>query len=137
MRLQLANLRHPHLKTVAANGDGFVFRWIWAGSVSNLHSLCCILSTYILRIIVPEPNVCVCTHPFLLSALSLSSYLHIQGGKALLQLLYSYFSSLVRQPSLACLLHCSVSTVPSCLLSTCFVSTSMLSWHCSVMVNIS
>ena len=135
MRLQLDNLRHPHLKTVAANGDGFAFRWNWAGSISNLHSLCCILSIYILHIIVPEPNVCVYSHILLLSILSLSPYLHIQGGKALLQLLYPYFSSLVRQPSLACLLHCSVSTVPSCLLSTWFVSTSMLSWHCSVMVN--
>lgn len=78
----------------------------------------------------------VCTHTRLLSALSLSPYLWIQRGKALLQLLYLYFSTLVRQLRLACLLHCSVSTVPSCLLSTCFVSTSMLYWHCAVTVNI-
>lgn len=70
---------------------------------------------------------CMSPHTHLLFALCLSTYLYIQGKKALLRLLYPYFS-LVRQPSLACLLHCSVSVVPSCMRSTWFVNTSMLSW---------
>lgn len=133
MRFQLADLRHPHLKTVAANGDGFVFGWNSAGSISNLHRLYCILSTYTLHITVPEPNDCMYSHSFSLFCL-LPAY---PGCKSFITVLYPYFSSLVRQTCLPCLLHCSVSIVPSHLHSTCFVSTSMLSWHCSVMVNIS
>lgn len=64
MRLQLASLWHTHVKTVTVNGDGFVFRWNWAGSISNLHSLHCILSNYVLHIIASESNVCVLTHSF-------------------------------------------------------------------------